>query len=51
MLDDCGYVERVIFVKEVYQRWVNSRWGSESVRHSDGVQGSLSAEFMKGMVY
>ena len=51
MLDDGGDVEGIVVVKEVDQRWVNSRWGSESVRHSDGVQGSLSAEFMKGMVY
>jgi hypothetical protein len=33
MLDDGRYVEGVIFVKEVYQRWVDSRWGSEGVGH------------------
>ena len=33
MLDDGGDVEGIVVVKEVYQGWVNSRWGSESVGH------------------
>jgi len=48
MLDDCGDVERVIFVEEVDQWWVDSRWGSESVRHDDDVQGSSSASAWRG---
>jgi hypothetical protein len=42
MLDDCGYVEGVIFVEEVYQGWVDSRWGSESVGHGGSVRGVSS---------
>ena len=33
MLDDGGDIEGIVVVKEVYQGWVNSRWGSESVGH------------------